>query len=47
MKKKDELDYFNNFVKNANYALESAIILKDYIFNFDSCRVYCHYIFRI
>lgn len=36
MKKKDELDYFSNFVKNANYALESARILKEYIFNFDS-----------
>lgn len=36
MKKKEELNYFDNFVKNANYALESAKILKEYIYNFDS-----------
>ena len=36
MGKKEELNYFDNFVKNANYALESAKILKEYIDNFDA-----------
>ncbi len=35
MKKKDELNYFEQFLKNSNFALESTKILKDYIENFD------------
>ena len=35
MKKKNELNYFEQFLKNSNFALEATKILKDYIENFD------------
>ena len=34
--KKEKLDYYDEFIKNENYALQIAEILKDYKNNFDS-----------
>lgn len=36
--KKEKLNYFDEFVKNVNYCLESAIILDNYIKNFDRSK---------
>lgn len=35
MKKREELNYFDTFIKNSKYALDASIILKDFIYNFD------------
>ena len=34
--KKEEINYFETFMKNSNYALEASKILKDFIYNFDT-----------
>ena len=34
--KKEILNYYDEFIKNADYALETATILKEYVNNFDS-----------
>ena len=34
MKIREEMNYFDIFVKNSNYALEASKILKDFIYNF-------------
>ena len=36
--KKEKFNYYNEFITNINYALESAKILNDYISDFDSTK---------
>lgn len=33
--KREEIDYFDTFIKNSEYALEETKILKDFIWNYD------------
>lgn len=35
MKKREELNYFDTFIKNSNYALEASRILKEFVYKFD------------
>lgn len=34
--KREELNYFDSFIKGSSYALEASRILKEYIYNFDT-----------
>lgn len=34
MKKKEEINYFDSFIKHSNYALEATKILREYIYHF-------------
>ena len=34
MKKREEINYFDSFIKSSNYAVEATKILREYIYNF-------------